>query len=242
MSPIKISNLFMFNLDIKYEDEHVVIVNKPAGILSQKDISKDKAIVDYIQQYKGYEYLALLHRLDRPVSGLIMLAKHKRAARLFSKAIKEGKIYKKYYAVVFGIPKSKELKHFMLDGDNNTVSIYDNYIDGAKEIVLEYKVLSSMKCHDISYYKGSFSVLDVTTYTGRKHQIRAQLSHIGHPIVGDSKYFNNKDLESKMLKCNFLSKGEIALCAYYLKFKHPLFSGKEVIVEMAYPNYWLKIL
>jgi 23S rRNA pseudouridine1911/1915/1917 synthase len=244
----------MSKMRIEYEDQYVMVIYKPAGVLSQDDESGDVSVVQYASQYlamsgnlpKGQSpYVGLIHRIDRPVSGLMIVAKDKRSAGLFSRLLQRGRIRKKYQAIVFGLPsnKSARLENYILERQKESSLILENPSPKSKQAILEYEVLSSGIFHDIKDYGGVFSLLSIRLITGRKHQIRAQLSAMGNPIVADSRYFNtNIELRKKMLKCNFLPKGEIALCANYISFPHPLMNGKIIEVQTAIPDYWVKIL
>ena len=234
---------------IEYEDEHVLIVYKPAGVLSQGDRSGDLSIVDLAQKYLGTkDPVFLIHRIDRPVSGLITIAKSKRSAELFSRLLKKGKIRKKYTAVIFGSPATgtTELKHFLLEREGQPTLAYDDIPTGSdtkkyREAVLKYEVIKTARFHSIKEFDNNFSLISVELITGRKHQIRTQFAHIGCPIVGDSKYFlQTEELKNKMLKVSFLSRGEIALSATYLGFPHPLKNGNIVEVKISAPAHWIK--
>jgi len=233
-------------IEILYEDDHVIIALKPAGVLSQPDGINKHVICELVKKQKPNMSVAKgqilelnpVHRLDMPVAGPIILAKYKRAFALFSRAFTDNKIRKIYNAVVFGTPEPREatLTHYMqsLKQESSVVKISDVKKADYKESILEYKVLKTSVTRE-------FSLVEVKLVTGRKHQIRAQLSAIGHPIVGDSKYFNiegqnripfnDKELAS-MLKKTFMPQGEIALMCTYLSFKHPLNNGSLVEVKV----------
>ncbi len=232
---------------IEYEDDHVLVVYKPAGTLSQRDVTKDPSIVDLVRQYLGGSEPFLIHRIDRPVSGLIALAKSKRSAELFSRLLRKGRIRKRYTAVVFGVPQaSGEFKHFMLEREGKPSVAYRDTPTGTdpkkyKEAILKYELIKTARFHDIKEFDNSFSMVSIELITGRKHQIRAQFSSEGFPIVGDSKYFNQSEsVVQKMLKSSFLPKGEIALVANYLSFPHPLKNGTIVEVKIPIPEHWVK--
>jgi 23S rRNA pseudouridine1911/1915/1917 synthase len=244
----------MSKIEILYEDEHILVPLKPAGVLSQKDRIGEGALAEILREQnpslKNIE-LHPVHRLDRPVSGPLILSKSKRAAELFSRAFRDDKIWKKYIAVVFGVPRSldSELKHFIFAPQNKEVTVSSSEKPDYKEALLEYKLIIPVKAtvSDLNIFDNKFSFLEVKLITGRKHQIRAQLSAIGHPIVGDSKYFNvsgaerkafDKTTTDKMLKASFLPKGEIALYCSYLSFKHPLKHGKLVEINVQQPLSW----
>ncbi len=240
----------MSKIRIEYEDEHLIVVYKSAGVLSQGDRNNEPSIIDYVRLYlKGKPgtvepYVGLIHRIDRPVAGLLLLAKSKRAAELMSRLFRNDRVRKKYLAVVFGKPQDEKgiLKHYLLEKEGSSTKAFKEKGAGLKESQLEYQVLGSTKLHDIDEFDGTLSLISVRLITGRKHQIRSQFSAIGCPIVGDSKYFTQPEkLKEKMLKCNFLPWGEIALCSNYISFPHPLKNGKIIEIEIPYPRHWVKI-
>lgn len=242
--------LNMSKLRVEFEDENLIVVYKPAGLLSQRDESGEACVVDLVRKYlygndSKDSYVGLVHRIDRPVAGLLVIAKNKRATELMSRLFKRDRVRKKYSTIVFGKPlKDKaELKHFILERDKQTSLVYEAVPERqkVKEAILEYQVQASGLYNDIKEFGGELSLLSVRLITGRKHQIRAQLSFIGHPIVGDSRYFLQKGiLKDKMLRYNFLPWGEIALCANYISFPHPLDNGKIIEVETKLPEHWIK--
>lgn len=192
------------DLDILYEDNHVIVVYKPQGILSQGDISGDISMLDMVRDYikekynkPGNVYVGLVHRLDRNTSGVMVFAKTSKAAS----RLQQGLIKKEYLAVVEGMVENKEyitLKNNLYYDESKKKSFIKT---SGKEAILEYKML------DI---KDNMSLISVILKTGRHHQIRCQMANIDHPIVGDLKY------NSKYKRGNFY-----ALCAYKLTFIHP---------------------
>ena len=240
------------NIRVEFEDENIMVIYKPAGVLSQRDKTGEDSIVEFVKDHLTRlgvtdVYAGLVHRIDRPVAGLLVIGKNKRATELMSRLFKRDRVRKKYSAIVFGDIEQKkgELNHFIFERDNETTLAFDKLPkDGGKykEAVLEYEVLGSGQYHDIGAFNKILSLLSVRLITGRKHQIRAQFSAIGHPIVGDSRYFTQAGItKEKMLKCNFLPWGEIALCANYISFPHPLDNGKIIEIETKLPDHWIKI-
>ena len=200
----------MTRLVILYEDNHIIVVYKFSGILSQSDSTKDLDMVSIVKTYlkdryhkPGNVYLGLVHRLDRPVKGVMVFAKTSKAAARLSKQIRNGQMHKKYYAVVEGILKEKEgiLENKIEKIDNKKVLI--DSING-KEAKLKYKVLKE---------KDNLSLVDITLLTGRYHQIRLQFSSRNHPLYGDTLYGSKY-------------KGDLALISYSLSFIHPITKEK----------------
>ena len=201
-------------MKVLYEDNHIIIVLKEVGILSQADKSGDKDIFSMVKSYikekynkSGNVYLGLVHRLDRMVGGVMVFAKTSKAASRLSNMIRKGEVEKRYLAVVNGrvdggIFKDKILKK---DDGNSIIS------DKGKDAILEYKLVDYNK-------KLNISLVDILLKTGRHHQIRVQFSSRGHYILGDHRYGDIND------------KGDIALFAYLLKFIHPV-SKKEIEVK-----------
>lgn len=176
-------------VQVLYEDNHLIAVYKPAGILVQEDKTGDPSLLDQVKFYLknkyhklGNVYLGLIHRLDRPVSGVILFAKTSKGASRLSEQFREHTVEKIYHAVVLGKPSKQRatLIHYIQKEEiNNKVSISDVPLPDFLNAELSYEVVKS---NDI------YSLLKIKLGTGRSHQIRAQLSAIKHPIVGDVKY------------------------------------------------------
>lgn len=206
----------MTNLEVLYEDNHIIAVYKPKNIPSQKDSSNDLDMLTLIKNYlkekydkPGNVYLGLVHRLDRPVAGVMIFAKTSKAASRLSLMIQKGEIKKKYLAVVHGVLDKKEgtlENYIMKDKDNNSVVTSK---EKGKLAILNYKVLEEDK-------KNNLSLVDIDLKTGRHHQIRCQFSHISHPLYGDQRY----GLQDRV---------PIALQSYSLSFIHPV-SHKDILL------------
>jgi len=200
-------------MEIIYEDNHLIVISKPFCMPSQGDISGDESVVDWVKQYikvtynkPGNVYLALLHRLDRPVGGVMVLAKTSKAAARMSKQFQKKQIEKVYHAVVLGNPhpQSGELVHYLrkIPGKNITRA-YKKEVADSKLARLSYTVLRKGR--------NKRSLVEVLPITGRQHQIRVQLAKIGCSIVGDVKYG----------AARFLPDKSIALFAKRITFRHP---------------------
>ncbi len=215
------------NLMVVHEDNHLLVVNKPAGLLVQGDQSGDRTLTDEAKAYlrekyqkPGNVYLGLVHRLDRNVSGVVVLARTSKAAARLSASFRDKKVQKTYRAVVAGCPDKPagELIAWLgAKGDSRGVTRAANHsFDGARESLLNYRVLET---------RGKFSLLEIYPITGRRHQIRAQLALVGCPLVGDLKYGSKKRLPDH----------RIALHAIKLEFKHPV-GAKPVGFEVPVPE------
>ncbi len=176
-------------IKVLYEDNHLIAVYKPAGILVQGDKSGDSSLLDEVKafiknkyQKPGNVFLGLIHRLDRNVDGVVLFAKTSKGASRVSEQFRNHTIKKVYHAWVHGIVKEKAgtlvnfLKH---DENQNFAEVFDKETSGADRAELSYELIKIDE---------DFSLLKIILKTGRHHQIRAQLSHMSHPIVGDSKY------------------------------------------------------
>ena len=216
----------MINPNIVFEDKDLIVVDKEAGMPSQADLSGDLDVLNYIKGYikekyqkKGNVYLGLIHRLDRPVSGLMILARRSKAASRLSNQIRERTVIKKYLAMVEGIPKKKSDNLISIIRKNKQLSMAElstaDSKDG-KEAKLKYEVIDEVNGN---------AILSIHLETGRFHQIRFQLSQIGHPVVGDKKY-----------KAKPPYSGKIKLHAYSLSFEHPI--SKDKIELLKYPSWY----
>lgn len=196
---------------VLFEDNHIIVAIKPAGVLSQSDGSSTPDMLTILKAYikeeyskPGEVYLGLVHRLDRPVSGVMVFARTSKAASRLSEQIRMRKVEKIYRCVVKGILEGEgRLENFISkDEDKNIVTVIDKEKPGYKASYLDYRALAS---------KDGLTMVEVKLGTGRSHQIRAQMAHTGYPLIGDQKY-GDKDKRCK----------DIALEAYKLSFEHPV--------------------
>lgn len=181
--------------EVLYEDNHLIAVKKPAGMLIQEELLP--LVKKYLKnkyQKPGNVFLGLLHRLDRNVSGIVLLAKTSKGASRLSEQFRDHTTEKIYHALVEGVPKSPKgtLKNYLVkDEKANKVAVFDTEGPGSLYAELSYEVVKT---------EGTTSLLKIYLKTGRPHQIRAQLSHIGCPIVGDVKYGATKAFPDQSLK------------------------------------------
>ena len=207
----------MHDLKILYEDNHIIVVVKPAGIPVQADKSGDMDMLTIIKDYikvkynkPGNVYLGLVHRLDRMVGGVMVFAKTSKAASRISEYIRQKNVKKRYLAIVNGtmnVGEKKVLKDYLIKNERLNMSrVVLKDTKGSKESELEYTVLRNIE------YKGkSYSLVDIDLHTGRHHQIRVQFANHGYPLYGDIKYGQ---------KVNKVGQN-LALFSYYLSFFHP---------------------
>lgn len=199
------------NLDKVYEDDNILVINKPENI----EVTGTNSLTEIInKQYTDCEFKPQpCHRIDRNTTGLIMFAKNEEALEILLKKFKEHEIEKHYLALVYGIPNKKEERlEAYLFKDNKKAQVYisDTLKKGYQKIITKYTVLEKRK--------DNTALLDAEIETGRTHQIRAQLSHIGYPIIGDGKYGKNE------INKQFGKKYQM-LCSYKLKFNFQSESG-----------------
>ena len=208
----------MNKLNIIYEDNHIIVVEKPINMLSQSDNTKDldlqTALKMYIKekyQKPGNVYIGLVHRLDRPTGGLMVFARTSKAASRLSEEIRNKNFKKSYLAVINGKTKKQDTLEDYLEKTGNISIISDK--EKGKYAKLDYELIA---------YKDNLSLVKVNLETGRNHQIRLQFKSRNMPLYGDNKYNNDKNKN-------------LGLYAYKLEFTHP--TKKEKMVFINYPTY-----
>lgn len=215
-------------LEILYEDNHIIVVVKPYNVLSQADNTNDIDMLSIIKMYikekynkPGNVYLGLVHRLDRPVGGIMVFAKTSKAASRLSEQVRERKLKKRYLAVVNGIIKNDndELINYIVKCKDNSSKIT---VKGEGQIAkLKYTVLERN-------IKENLTLVDIDLETGRHHQIRVQMANIGHTLYGDQRYGKQ-------------DKKQIALFSYELEFIHPVNKELMKFEKMPYKEGFWKL-
>lgn len=205
---------------IEYEDDHIIVAYKPAGLAVQTAKVGQADMVSELKNHIKSGYLGIVHRLDQPVEGLLVFGKNREAAAALTRQLGAGTLHKHYYAVVCGVPvkEQDELTDYLVKGPDRRAQIVPKEqagSTGAGRAVLRYQLLAVQD--EIC------SLLDVHIDTGRFHQIRAQLSHAGLPILGDLKYGTERSAQLS----RELAVGSVALCACELAFLHPV-SGERL--------------
>ncbi|MDR0938589.1 MAG: RNA pseudouridine synthase [Mediterranea sp.] len=211
-------------MTVVYEDNHLIIVNKTASEIVQADKTGDVPLSETIKQYlkekyrkPGNVFIGVVHRLDRPVSGLVLFAKTSKALARLNEMFRLGEVRKTYWAVVKSLPAETEaeLTHYLVRNERQNKSYaYDREVPGGKKAVLRYRLAGRSE----NYY-----LLEVDLLTGRHHQIRCQLAKIGCPIKGDLKYGSPRSNPD----------GGISLHARMMRFVHPV--SKELVEVVAPP-------
>lgn len=217
-------------MTVVYEDNHLIIVSKSSGEIVQGDKTGDVPLSETVKQYikeayakPGNVFLGVVHRLDRPVSGLVLFARTSKALPRLNTMFASGDIHKTYWAIVKNQPPKDEdtLTHWIVRNEKQNKSYaYDREVPHSKKAVLDYKVIARSD----NYY-----LVEVNLHTGRHHQIRCQLAKIGCPIKGDLKYGSQRSNAD----------GSISLLSRKMEFTHPV-SKKEISVEAPLPkdNLW----
>lgn len=213
-------------MEVLYEDNHIIIVNKRAGEIVQGDKTGDVPLVETVKEYikeryakPGAVFLGVTHRVDRPVSGVVVFARTSKALARLNDMFRTQQVQKTYWAVVRELPPQPEatLTHWLVRNERMNKSFaYDTERSGTKRASLTYRVIGKSE---------RYHLLEVHLHTGRHHQIRCQLAHIGSPIVGDLKYGaprSNPD-------------GSICLHARIIEFEHPV-SHIQIRVEAPLPD------
>ena len=213
-------------MKVIYEDNHIIIVNKQSGEIVQGDKTGDRPLSDIVKNYikekyqkPGAVFLGVVHRLDRPVSGLVVFARTSKALARLNKMFAEGEVHKTYWAIVKNAPRKPEgtLVHWLVRNEKQNKSYaYDHEKPSAKKAVLKYRVIG---------HSDNYCLIEVQLLTGRHHQIRCQLAAMGCPIKGDLKYGaprSNPD-------------GSISLMSRRVEFVHPV-SKETIIAEAPIPD------
>ena len=213
-------------MNVVYEDNHIIIVNKQSGEIVQGDKTGDTPLSDIVKQYikekynkPGNVFLGVVHRLDRPVSGLVVFAKTSKALSRLNEMFRKGDVHKTYWAIVKKndiAPEATRTDWLTRNERQNKSYAHNREVPGAKKAVLSYKVRSM---------SDNYMLLEVRLMTGRHHQIRCQLAHMGCPIKGDLKYGSPRSNPD----------GSISLMSRRVEFVHPV-SKETIAVEAPVPD------
>lgn len=217
-------------MKVLYEDNHIIIVSKSTSEIVQGDKTGDIPLSDTVAAYlkekynkPGNVFVGVAHRLDRPVSGVVVFAKTSKALSRLNEMFRVGKVDKRYLAIVKNRPQEieAELVHYLVRNEQKNRSFaYNKEVPGSKKSILKYRLVGSST---------NYNLLEIELMTGRHHQIRCQLSKMGMPIKGDLKYGAERSNPD----------GGISLHAYYICFEHPV-SHKQICVSAPLPddNMW----
>lgn len=212
--------------DILFEDNHLIAINKPCGVPVQPDESGDPSVLDLVKEYikkkynkPGEVYLGLIHRLDRPVSGVVVMAKTSKALSRMNEVFRDRDIKKTYWALTKNKPEKDQdtLVHYLIkDHEKNSSKAFNKEKNGTKKAVLDYEFKGRV---------GEKYLLEITLHSGRHHQIRVQLAKVGLEIIGDWRYGYKRPNKDR----------SICLHARKLEFMHPV-KKELVLIEAAIPS------
>lgn len=218
-------------VEILHEDEYILVCKKPPGLATQTKQTRSNDLVNILKRYlymqnpkNGEPYLGVIHRLDQPVSGILVFTKDKQSAATLTSSMQAHDFGKHYAAILEGTPvqTNGQLVDYMIKSKEGNLShVCEPNTPDAKKAILNYQTIATPSENELTLFpfidfssnSKNLSYTRIKLETGRHHQIRVQTSHAGYPIVGDTKY-GNSDASNKWQK--------IALCAYRLDFKHPI--------------------
>ena len=226
-------------MEVVYEDNHIIIVYKESGEIVQGDKTGDRPLSDIVKDYikekyqkPGAVFLGVVHRLDRPVSGLVVFARTSKALTRLNNMFRDGEVHKTYWAIVSKTEEvrrkteegrgemddsSHTLEHWLVRNEKQNKSYaYDHEVPNSKKAILKYRVIG---------HSDRYTLLEVNLLTGRHHQIRCQLAAMGCPIKGDLKYGAKRSNPD----------GSISLLSHRVEFIHPV-SKERIVVESPLPN------
>ena len=214
-------------MEVVYEDNHIIIVNKRSGEIVQGDKTGDRPLSDIVKDYikekyqiPGAVFLGVVHRLDRPVSGLVVFARTSKALTRLNKMFAEGEVHKTYWAIVHKSPNlegHRTLEHWIVRNEKQNKSYaYNQEKPNSKKAILKYRVIGQ---------SDNYTLLEVNLMTGRHHQIRCQLAAMGSPIKGDLKYGAPRSNPN----------GSISLMSRSVEFIHPV-SKERITAEAPIPK------
>jgi 23S rRNA pseudouridine1911/1915/1917 synthase len=228
-------------LKVLYEDNHIIAVVKPAGVLTQGDRSGEPCLMDDVKKYlkdkykkPGKVFLGLVHRLDKPVSGIVLFGKTSKGASRLSEQFRNHTIQKTYYGIIVGKPK--ENKGVIKEKVNKISFFAEGFTKKTdEELLAEIKKATKTRTAELEYQvlksNDKYSLLKILPKTGRFHQIRIQMASMGCPILGDAKYSKQRPLPD----------GSIGLCATAISFKSAT-EGKVINIEVPLPETWKRFI
>lgn len=234
----------MSMVKVLYEDNHIIAVEKPAGVLTQGDGSGEKCLMDMVKDYlkekykkPGNVFLGLVHRLDKPVQGIVLFAKTSKGASRLSEQFRNHTIQKTYHAIVMGKPKENrgDIKEKI-----NKISFFaEGFTEKSdEELLADIKKATKTRTAELSWElvksNGKYSLFKILPKTGRFHQIRVQMANMGNPILGDEKY-------AKSGAGDWYDKNAIALAATAISFKTAT-EDKIINLEIQLPQEWAKYI